>query len=434
MILKYRRIVFCMIFGTLFFVTLPVAFPGAINNSDPQERVQYHANFDRPMFLFEVDRFVLDSENKWQVTVVVEFVNNLIQFTQIEEGFGASYEMNVAALDLNRNVKSSKSLKSTLIANEYDETIALNKVNRHYFTFVLESGGYEVFVEIIDLNTKHHLARSNILVLYPLNQGIAISNLVCMDSLAFNGLRPELNILNIVKKYEKPGTRFSGYFEVFSATEDSVRLDYRIYNQRGEAKVSYNEVAYFTDNIVRKLLPLKEYVTLPGRYWLIIEARSGGQKQVIRQPFEIKYWKPSKTLAELEFGDFGISALEYVADTKEVKQILSADSTQRELLVEDFWAKRNPNPESPQNGIREEFRNRVDYTIRNFSNTLYDRAGWDTERGKVFIIHGEPTEIQHRFLPDNPSRYEIWFYKNLDRQFVFLDKKGYGLFRLIHTD
>lgn len=434
MMLKYRRNFFRIIFCSWFFTALPLALSGAINIEDSHVRIQYQANFDRPMFMVEVNRFVLGSKNKWQVTVIVEFVNDLVQFTQIEGGFAASYEMNVAALDLNKNVKSSRSIKSKLIANEYDETNALNRITRHYFTFDLESGGYEIFVELVDLNTKRHLARSNVFVLYPLDKGIAISNLVCMDSLVFNGLRPALNILNIVKKYENPSTRFSGYFEVFSVTEDSVRLDYRIYNQRGEVKVSYNEIAYFTDNLVRKLLPLKEYVTLPGKYWLIIEARSGGQKRVIRQPFEIKYWKPSKTLAQLEFGDFGVSALEYIADSKEFKQILLADSTRRKFLVEDFWAKRNPNPESPQNEIHEEFRERVDYTIRNFSNTLYDRAGWDTERGKVFIIHGEPSEIQHRFLPDNPARYEIWFYKSLDRQFVFLDKKGYGLFRLIHTD
>jgi GWxTD domain-containing protein len=364
----------------------------------------------------------------------VEFVNDLLQFIKNKDNFGAAYEINIAVLDINGRVKSSKSLKSKLTTNAYDETNALNRVTRHYFTFDLESGGYEIFVELIDLNTKHQLARRDIVVLNPLERGIAISNLVCMDSLVFNGLRPDLNIQNIVKKYERPKSKFSGYFEVFSATEDSIRLDYRIYNQRGEAKISYHEIVYFTDNLVRKLLPLKEYITLPGKYWIIIEARSGAQKVIIRQSFEIKYWKPSKTLAQLEFGDFGVLALRYITAPEEFNEILQADRERRELLVESFWAKRDPDPQSPENEIRAEFRNRVDYTIRNFSNTLYDRAGWDTERGRVFIIYGEPTEIQNRFLPDNPARYEIWFYKNLDRQFVFLDKKGYGLFRLIHAD
>ena len=98
-------------------------------------------------------------------------------------------------------------------------------------------------------------------------------------------------------------------------------------------------------------------------------------------------------MAQLEFGDFGVSALEYVADPKEYKQIALADSSQREALVEAFWKKRDPDPQTDENIIREEFRERVDYTIRNFSNTLYDRAGWNTERGRIFIIYGEPTEV-----------------------------------------
>jgi len=56
--------------------------------------------------------------------------------------------------------------------------------------------------------------------------------------------------------------------------------------------------------------------------------------------------------------------------------------------------------------------------------------GWRSDRGRIYIQHGPPDQIEsHPFNLDTPA-YEIWIYLRLGRRYVFVDYDGYGRFEL----
>jgi GWxTD domain-containing protein len=109
---------------------------------------------------------------------------------------------------------------------------------------------------------------------------------------------------------------------------------------------------------------------------------------------------------------------------------------ERDLFIEAFWKHRDPAPGTPVNEFRTEHARRV-----NYANRYYGRSsplpGWKTDRGRMYIILGEPNDIQRIEGRANVYPCEIWFYQDkvnlgLPTGFnlVFFKESGQGDFRL----
>jgi len=68
-----------------------------------------------------------------------------------------------------------------------------------------------------------------------------------------------------------------------------------------------------------------------------------------------------------------------------------ATNEERQQYIEDFWRRRNPDPDSPENGYREEHYRRIAYANERFSSGI---PGWKTDRGRLYILWGPPDEIE----------------------------------------
>src|SRR3989442_11968024 len=68
---------------------------------------------------------------------------------------------------------------------------------------------------------------------------------------------------------------------------------------------------------------------------------------------------------------------------------LSTDE-EREQFIETFWERRNPNPGSPENEFKEEYYRRIAYANEHYASGI---PGWKTDRGRIYITHGPPDEI-----------------------------------------
>jgi GWxTD domain-containing protein len=63
---------------------------------------------------------------------------------------------------------------------------------------------------------------------------------------------------------------------------------------------------------------------------------------------------------------------------------------ERQHFVEQFWARRDPTPGTPENEFKKEHYRRIAY-----ANAHYTRhpPGWKTDRGRIYILYGPPDEI-----------------------------------------
>jgi GWxTD domain-containing protein len=83
----------------------------------------------------------------------------------------------------------------------------------------------------------------------------------------------------------------------------------------------------------------------------------------------------------------------YIATRDEVRQFraLSSDND-RALFVERFWTRRDPTPQTLSNEYRQMFWERVQEANKGFHGST--KPGWLTDRGKIHILYGPPTEIE----------------------------------------
>lgn len=113
------------------------------------------------------------------------------------------------------------------------------------------------------------------------------------------------------------------------------------------------------------------------------------------------------------------------------------DEAARESFIEDFWKKRDPTPGTEANENRMEYERRIEYVERFFKEKIGKGRGWDSDRGKVYLLLGEPDErsTQHGTIIDRfgqPKRVlmEIWIYNYHRLRLDFSDANGFGVYRL----
>jgi len=64
---------------------------------------------------------------------------------------------------------------------------------------------------------------------------------------------------------------------------------------------------------------------------------------------------------------------------------------EREQFIEQFWQRRNPDPDSAENTYKEEHYRRIAYTNEHFASGI---PGWKSDRGRIYIMWGPPDEIE----------------------------------------
>jgi GWxTD domain-containing protein len=126
----------------------------------------------------------------------------------------------------------------------------------------------------------------------------------------------------------------------------------------------------------------------------------------------------------------------YIISDEERKafRTLSNDE-ERDAFIENFWLRRNPNPDSPENEFREEHYRRIAYANEHYAA---GKPGWKTDRGHIYISFGAADSIDSHPSGGSYQRpmdegggststfpFETWHYRylegigeNVDLEFV----------------
>ena len=114
---------------------------------------------------------------------------------------------------------------------------------------------------------------------------------------------------------------------------------------------------------------------------------------------------------EVNYNDL-IGPFEYLLSRKDYLTYVDLDTLSRIDYIKGFWEdKYNEN-------LLNEFYKRVKYSNINFFG-LNDK-GWQSDRGRIYILHGPPLSINFEFNEDGD--FEIWTYAS--RKFIFKNKFG----------
>lgn len=124
--------------------------------------------------------------------------------------------------------------------------------------------------------------------------------------------------------------------------------------------------------------------------------------------------------------DVAIDMLRYIVDDNQLRDMRRGSAAERERKFREFWAERDPTPDTEFNELMAEYYNRIDHAYNNY--TTPERPGFESDQGRAYILYGEPLRKERTYPTDGPTR-EVWVYRN--RTLVFEATTGFGDFRLV---
>ncbi|MDQ6786460.1 MAG: GWxTD domain-containing protein, partial [Acidobacteriota bacterium] len=134
-------------------------------------------------------------------------------------------------------------------------------------------------------------------------------------------------------------------------------------------------------------------------------------------------------------------------DEKKAFNALKTDE-ERENFIENFWRRRDPNPDTEENEYREQYYERIAYANEHFASGI---PGWKTDRGRIYITFGKADEVETHPTGGAYSRpsyegggdtttypFETWFYRHIDGvgegiEIEFVDPTGTGEYRIARS-
>jgi len=123
-----------------------------------------------------------------------------------------------------------------------------------------------------------------------------------------------------------------------------------------------------------------------------------------------------------------LSEVRYLITKGERKTFLKLPSSERDQFIEEFWKKRDLDPDTEENKFKDEYYQRIEEANHLF--TEGGTPGWLQDRGRVYILIGAPD--QREAYPRGRSFYdvptEIWYYGFF--RIIFIDSYWSGNYKL----
>ncbi len=90
----------------------------------------------------------------------------------------------------------------------------------------------------------------------------------------------------------------------------------------------------------------------------------------------------------------------YITTPQEEKIFREIPPEDRAEFTEDFWKRRDPTPETKANEFRNQYYSRLAAADKAFRTGI---PGWKTDRGRIFILLGSPTDVIKKSMGEHTS-------------------------------
>lgn len=354
--------------------------------------------------------------------------NDYLQFVLDDSGYVAGYEVTLALKDASESAVAGLIQRNEIAADTYEETNDRTLSTREHFRFTLPPGEYALFIELVDRESKKNF-RTEETVTFPRyhTEEIHTTTLLFTDTPTFDMeiFQQLFPIFPAVRSLTD--TVFAAAFFILSdGSARDARLTWSIKNHDKQVIDEQTQDIVLSDVLTPVRIDLGQPLPF-GRYGLAVDIVSNEEKKHLETSFIVRWSSHSVLMTDL---NQAVETLQYLMPRDEWTTLNALPEDEQKEMIETFWKERDPNPETPENELEEEFFLRVAFANENFFTWPDGRNGWRSDRGRIYIIYGPPTTVE-RPASEGSNRYEIWTYRHLQRRFVFLDRLGSGDFRLI---
>lgn len=386
--------------------------------------------YELPTFHYDLVNVASPDPELSRLQVYVKVAFDELQFTVAAEQFQAHYEISVVINDNEGNQIDGKIEEQTISAENFDLTNSRQVYSTSYLKFDLQPGTYKISLGLADLETKKKRTVKDAFRLEKFSEKkLMVSDLsfvrnIQVDSLGVKSFSPD--VANCIKDQTE---QLFVYFEIYSQSDKAEQflISYVIKDLKGKEVIESSYNRRKDDFRTLESFPLTISEFSQGKYLLGVKVKSGMRSAETEKAFFIRWANMPATISDI---DLAIRQLKYIADKKEFDQLKEASSDEKLKKFEEFWKAHDLTPGTEANEGMDEFYRRIYYTNENFS---VFRDGWKTDMGMIYIIFGPPSDIERHPFDLETKPHEIWYYHDINKQFVFMDLSGFGEYRLLTT-
>jgi GWxTD domain-containing protein len=376
-------------------------------------------------FYFDAISYASNEPGKSRIEIYIQVPYEQLRFVKDGENFTANYDVVLTVEKPSHQVLQEKSWSVNVRLPEFTRTVSKNAASLSQKAIEIAPGEYHLIVQIKDSDSKKtgKIQRS-VLVTDFAKDSLSLSDIMLVSRLTTEGDKKKV-VPNISGNVSSSGEGFFLFFEVYCGTPgDSITFTWKVYNQERK-EVSSSVLSEPTPTSKTQVFVKVEDLVLPLGTYLVTVETDLPMKASTSRTFNVRW---ADLPASIKDVSKAVDQLRYIAQPGEYDQIRKAenDDEMRKRFLE-FWSKRDPDPQTQRNELMEEYYQRVEYANKTFSHYM---EGWRTDRGMVYIRFGSPDNIERHPFDMNSKPYEVWYYYEVERQFVFVDETGFGDYRL----
>ena len=414
-------------------------------------------------FEFDYAQFGYDSLSNY-VEFYYSFNQACLQFVDTDT---TDYVEGILKIEISDSTSGENIIdKQWIISNEVKDTIELNRSLIGVIGFIINEGSYLVSVTGSDANNP---TSKKVITEFLSIKPFLISNTAISDiQLSSNIIPGSENTSSIFYKNtyevtplpasvcgEKQPVLFY-YSELynlqFNPSENDLRLDEMVINSKGQlVSTKSKKISKSIDSRVEVGM-VKVHKLPTDTYTLLVNLIDSSANYGVSSSKRFFVYNPSvapidtlqQTVSAVLSTTFGAMSEEeiddlfakskYIASVPEQDKYnsLSTPEAKREFLY-NFWKARDENPSDDQNAFYVNYLKRIEAANARFS--ALGKQGWKTDRGRIYLIYGEPSEIDRYPNQTETKPYEIWRYESIEGGviFVFGDVTGFNDYQLLHS-
>lgn len=382
-----------------------------------------------------VETFIFKSDQigKGRVDIDIQVPYEEISFIKDNDQYVGHFEITATITTTENQQVWQKNQLVELRLRDFAQTTSNRLSSIKQFSTDLSPGTYELLLQVVDQESKKISKYEHPLKVADFsNDSLAISDIMLVSRASTEGIRKSI-VPNLTDNIGQDSTGFSLFFEIYNKTQlDSIQMLCKCINTKQEVVLERRKSEVLSGNLTQVVWKIDTPFLAAGRYVISIEVdgHPKDRQQVLLRNSQsrtcfVRIKDLPSTITDI---DKAIEQLKYIAKGSEIDYIREAPTPQeRQKRFLDFWVKHNIEGKSTRNALMEEYYARVAYANKNFTRYI---EGWRTDMGMIFIQFGQPQNVERHPFESNSKPYEIWYYYDQNRQFIFVDDTGFGDYHL----
>jgi len=389
-------------------------------------------------FFFDAVCFKGMDDSLARVDIYILVPYQTLHFLKSENQYGASYSVTITAIDTNGNRIKTEIIKRNISEEDYSVSQGSSgKFDYSQTIFYLKNGNYSFEVFLRDEISKAESKRTRSLSVLDFDKyPLSLSSILLVSSIEEKSNGKFLITPHISDNIAELNSTFFGFFEIYNRSNNSqIDLIYQILDSKNkEIYRSKRFTVELNSDRIQKYLPLEFPRTVEqGTYKLVLlcikkdTTLNFPQMDILAASERtLQYFR---TVGGIVLNDLSkaIKQIRYIGNQEDIEYIEAGTTNEeRQKRFEEFWKKHDPSPTTERNEAYEQYYARIEVANKRFKSYT---EGWRTDMGMVYIILGEPINIEKSSPYGDQRVVERWTYGN-NQQYIFLDNTGFGDFRL----